>query len=181
MRGTKSLAWYRVFLNDQSAPVFTRTHQWASLLLDKSVNAIYSHMKSLREYKRECEPDREVCSKMTKMLLYLFEPGREKTGFFAYAKIKTQISCPVTAKLISAFVFAIRIVQSLNYLNPKFQASRLTIFCGCTAQFVSDLVGNPEDRFSHNEAHFILNSCLLCVFVPKAQTRLRQSFKEYKR
>ena len=24
---------------------------------------------------------------------------------------------------------------------------------GCTARFVSDLVGNPEDRFSHNEAH----------------------------
>ena len=29
----------------------------------------------------------------------------------------------ITAKLISAFVFAILIVQSLNYLNPKFQAS----------------------------------------------------------
>ena len=41
------------------------------------------------------------------------------------------------------------IVQSLFYLNPKFQAS--IIFCGCTAQFMSDLVRNPEDRFSHNE------------------------------
>ena len=29
-----------------------------------------------------------------------------------------------TAQLISAFVFAILIVQSLYYLNPKFQASR---------------------------------------------------------
>ena len=28
----------------------------------------------------------------------------------------------------------------------------LAIFCGCTAWFVSDLVGNPEDRFSQNEA-----------------------------
>ena len=37
-----------------------------------------------------------------------------KLLFFAYAKTKTQIS---------AFVFAIRIVQSLYYLNPKFQAS----------------------------------------------------------
>ena len=27
--------------------------------------------------------------------------------------------------------------------------------CGCTARFVSDLVGNPEDQFSHNEAHLI--------------------------
>ena len=26
-------------------------------------------------------------------------------------------------------------------------------FCGCTARFVSDQVENPEDRFSHNEAH----------------------------
>ena len=29
----------------------------------------------------------------------------------------------------------------------------LAIMCGCTAWFVSDLVGNPEDRFSQNEAH----------------------------
>ena len=29
----------------------------------------------------------------------------------------------------------------------------LAIFCGCTAWFVSDLVENPEDRFSQNEAH----------------------------
>ena len=34
-----------------------------------------------------------------------------------------QISFAVTAKLISAFVFATRIVQFLFYLNPKFQAS----------------------------------------------------------
>ena len=42
---------------------------------------------------------------------------------FAYAKTKTQISFAVTAKLIRAFVFAIRIVQSLFFLNTKFQAS----------------------------------------------------------
>ena len=29
----------------------------------------------------------------------------------------------------------------------------LPIFCGCTARFVLDLVGNTEDRFSQNEAH----------------------------
>ena len=39
---------------------------------------------------------------------------------FAYAKTKTQISFAVTAKLISAFVFAIRIVQFLYFLNPTF-------------------------------------------------------------
>ena len=53
----------------------------------------------------------------------LFDPRHEKTVFFANAKTKTQISFAVTAKLISAFVFAIRIVQSLFFLNPEFQAS----------------------------------------------------------
>ena len=42
---------------------------------------------------------------------------------FAYAKTKTQISFAVTAKLISAFVFATQIVQSLYFLNPNFHAS----------------------------------------------------------
>ena len=42
---------------------------------------------------------------------------------FAYAKTETQTSCAVTAQLISAFVSAIRIAQSLYYLNPKFQGS----------------------------------------------------------
>ena len=41
----------------------------------------------------------------------------------AHAKIKTQISCAVTAQLTSAFAFATWIVQSRYFLNPKFQAS----------------------------------------------------------
>ena len=57
----------------------------------------------------------------------------------------------VTAKLISTFVFATQIVQSLYLLNRNFES--LAIFCACTAQFVSDLVGNPEDGFSHDAAH----------------------------
>ena len=44
---------------------------------------------------------------------------------FAYAKTKAQNSCVVTAQLISAFVFATRIVQSLLMLQPKFHASSL--------------------------------------------------------
>ena len=45
----------------------------------------------------------------------------------AYAKTKTQISFAVTTKLISAFVFAKRIVYFLFFLNPKFQASSLLL------------------------------------------------------
>ena len=37
-------------------------------------------------------------------------------------------------------------ITLLNSLNPKFQAS--SHLCACTARFVSDLVGNSEDRFS---------------------------------
>ena len=55
-----------------------------------------------------------------------FEPPREKTNNMHMRKqLKTQISFAVTAKLISAFVFAIRIVHFLFFLNPKFQASSL--------------------------------------------------------
>ena len=47
--------------------------------------------------------------------------------FFAYAKTKAQISFAVTAKLISAFVFATRIVYFLFFLYTKFQASSLLL------------------------------------------------------
>ena len=47
------------------------------------------------------------------------EPRREKTSFFAYAKTKTQLSSEADQRL----VFATYIVQSLYFLNTKFQAS----------------------------------------------------------
>ena len=53
----------------------------------------------------------------------MISPFMRKTGFLHKRKTKTQISCAVTAQLISAFVFATRIIQALYYLNPKFQAS----------------------------------------------------------
>ena len=77
-----------------------------------------------------------------------------RNRIFAYAKTKTQISFAVTAKLISAFVFATRIVQSLYFLNQKFQTSSHLLWL--YSWFVSDLVGNPEDRFSHNVAHIMV-------------------------
>ena len=42
---------------------------------------------------------------------------------FRICKKKAQINCAVAAQLISAFVLAIEIVQSIYILNPKFQAS----------------------------------------------------------
>ena len=45
--------------------------------------------------------------------------------------------------------------DSIIPLLPKSKISSLAIFCACTARFVLDLVGNPKDRFSHNEAQFM--------------------------
>ena len=58
---------------------------------------------------------------------FIYEPRHEKTGFFAYAKTKAQISLAVTAQLISAFVFVSRIAQFLFFLNPNFQDSSLLL------------------------------------------------------
>ena len=54
---------------------------------------------------------------MRKPFLHLRKP------VFAYAKTKAQISCAVTARMISAFVFATCMVLYLYFLNPKCQAS----------------------------------------------------------
>ena len=68
-------------------------------------------------------------------------------------KTKAQINCALTAKLISAFVFAAYIVYSFYFLYPKFHASTTHIICDRTARLMSELVGNPEDRFSRDAAH----------------------------
>ena len=70
-------------------------------------------------------------------LTALFEPRHEKTG--------------VTAKLISAFVFATRIVLSLFFLNPKFQASS-SFLCLYRSLCVGP-VRKPHCWFSHEATH----------------------------
>ena len=74
-----------------------------------------------------------------------------KPALFASAKTKAQISLAVTTKLIRAFVFATRIVQSLYFLNPKFQASIYLLWLHS-----SIYVGpgqNPRKPVFHNEVH----------------------------
>ena len=71
----------------------------------------------------------------------------------AYAKTKTQISFAVTAKLISAFVFATRIVQFLLYLTPKFQASS-SFLCLYRPVCVGP-VRKPHCWFSHEAAQIL--------------------------
>ena len=61
-----------------------------------------------------------------------------------------QISFAVTAKLISAFVFATRKVQFLFFLNPKFQASSC-LLCFYSLVCVRP-VWKPHCLFSHKAA-----------------------------
>ena len=49
----------------------------------------------------------------------------------------------------SLFVFATKILQFLYFINPEFQ-DPIAILFDCTARFVLDLVGNLENRFSHD-------------------------------
>ena len=44
-------------------------------------------------------------------------------------------------------------IDSTFPILSKYEISSLAILCDCRAWFVWGLVGNPEDRFSHNEAH----------------------------
>ena len=56
----------------------------------------------------------------------LYEPRHEKTYFSHICESKGA----VTAQLISTFVFATKVVQSLNFLNLAFQASFKAISYG---------------------------------------------------
>ena len=63
--------------------------------------------------------------------------------------------------VVSAFVLAIRKVQSLSYLNPKFQASSYLLWL-----YSLVCVGpgrTPEDRFSHNAAHMVAKHTCDCL------------------
>ena len=71
-----------------------------------------------------------------------------KKPAFEYAKPKRQIRCVLTAQLISAFVIATCIVRSLYCLNPKCSSYLQRLYSPVS----TDLVGNPDNRFSHDEA-----------------------------
>ena len=66
------------------------------------------------------------------------------TNFFQMQKQRTTSA----AQLIGSFVFTLHIVQSLFFINPKFQASSVTV----QSSFLSDLVQNREDPFVHDTA-----------------------------
>ena len=128
-------------------PVFSRRCSYVSTFLTglkpKKYPGSAGHKPRLCKSDMELGCDGLVHSAHTDGTLMTYEPRHEKTGFLHNAKTKTQISFAVTAKLISAFVFAIRIVQSLYYLNPKFQASSHR----CTAVLYRTWSETPKTGF----------------------------------
>ena len=101
-------------------------------------------------------PHIHVYSKISTILIQI-EPRREKTGFLHMRKQRRR---SVSRKLICVFVFATRIVQSLYFLNPKFQASSHLLWLHSPV-----CVGpgkKSEDEFSHNEAQ-ITNGLLVTI------------------
>ena len=78
-----------------------------------------------------------------------------KLDLYFYAKTKMQISCAVTAQLISIFVFP-HTDFHLKFRNFKF----LAFFFDFKGQFVSDLNGNFEDCFSRDAAEMIKDKSL---------------------
>ena len=72
------------------------------------------------------------------------EPRDENPCVLHLRKTKAQIS---SANQRLCF----RYIDSTIPLLSKSNFKPLAIFCDCTVWFVSDFVGNPEDRFSHNE------------------------------
>ena len=85
------------------------------------------------------------------------EPPRGKTNNLHMRKQRRMLAS-VSAKLISAFVSAKRIVQSVFYLYPKFQASS-TFLCLCSSVCVGP-VQKPHTTllvFQRGGSHVVYN------------------------
>ena len=84
-----------------------------------------------------------------------------------------QISCTITLQLISAFVFATKILQTLYILNAKFKASRRP---GFTFHFLSNLVRNSADRFCC-DATFLTPTLLFLYFLDNQTFKFKNTLE----
>ena len=80
-----------------------------------------------------------------------------RNRLFAFAKTKTQISFAVIAKLISAFVFATWIVQSLYFLKSEILSLRHLLWVYSPVYVRPGW--KPKDKFSHDTAQVRLGRC----------------------
>ena len=90
-----------------------------------------------------------ACKTANLLHLMSYEPRHEETGFL-HTQIKLHSNCAADQRLCFCHM------DSTIPLLPKSEISSLLKFYDCTSLFVSDLVRNPEDLLSHNQAHIIV-------------------------
>ena len=121
----------------------------SKILLSPSIYVMIMHLRSFENV---------YCNNIFKKN----EPPHGKTNNLHRPKQRRRSSFAVTAKLISAFVFATRIVQFLFYLNPKFQASCYFL---CLYSLVCvEPVRKPHCWFSHVMAQILMEEEMYCPF-----------------
>ena len=129
-------------------------------------------MSDIAEYTRTCHKFLTLSNQMSR---YICKCIRISGPFPSSHIVRKPAFCICENKdadQLRAFVFATRIVQSLYFLNTKFQASSYLLwlyspvrYTDSTTKFQASshllwlyspvCVGNPEARFSHNEAPLI--------------------------
>ena len=127
------------------------------------INSIrYEHLCNilLRKFiKPQMQVERYIAQKMlTKEML-----SNEKTCFRHMWTTKVQISLcihPVWSARMCRLIwtFVVRYLDSRIPILAKSKISRLASLCSWVGWFVSHLVGNPEDRFSRDQAQMTIPS-----------------------
>ena len=97
-----------------------------------------SHIFFNKKYLCICIIKFKILTKLTTLLIW-----NNWSLIFAYMQKQRRRSVPLFS-LQSPLIY---------FLKQNFEP--LMIFCGCTAMFVLDLVGNQEDMFSHDAAEIL--------------------------
>ena len=126
------------------------------LILYRSVLIAHNfceHIKSIifiTHLPRKCDTSNKLCT------IYLSRVVRKPNFCICVNKDADQLRSNCAADQRLCFTYIDSTISPLFKSKDDFKP--LAIVCDCTARFVSDLVGNPEDRFSHNEAHLTTSS-----------------------
>ena len=73
-----------------------------------------------------------------------------------------QLSAPLFALNVK-YIFATIYIQYIQ------NTQLLAFVCGCTGQFVSDMVGNPVYRFSRDIHRIVTEACMTVHIMPESR------------
>ena len=86
--------------------------------------------------------------------LFIFEPRHEKICFAICEQQRRRSACASTQSDQRLCYSLLRQYNTSSFYSQNF--NRLVNLCSWADRFESYLVKDPEDRFSHDEAHFML-------------------------